>query len=310
MAQVYQPPRYIRVQTVYTLTPEQNLRDFDWRTGGQMSIEIYEGFNACWYSRLSRKEYREEWPRDGVYTDCPGFEELVALLDPVPKEAIYPEIPTQGLTVYKPQQGDGNELPYFKAPKLGKYHDGSDDLAARLLQEASVYEKLLRNPHPNLASYLGCVVEAGRAVRLALKGYNKTLYERLQRETRQEFGEQQRQACMDQTEAAAAHLLSLGLAHNDISPSNIMFDDNGQAILIDLDTCAPQGTPLVKGGWITSWKGPVADEGRRFKQSSAACDTEAIQRRYRRSGIISPNTWKGWTRKQLYAFAVNIGLSY
>lgn len=276
MAHVYQQPRSIRIQTVYALTPEQDPHDFDWQTSGQLSIEVYEGFNA-WYGRLPRKEYRNEWPRDGVYKDFPGFEELVSLLHPVPKEAIYPEIPAEGFTVYERQHGGDSETPYLKAPKLGHYQDGSDDLAARLLHEARIYEKLLRNPHPNLGNYLGCVVKAGRVVRLALKSYNKTLHERLQRETRQDFGPQQRRACMDQVEAAVAHLHSLGLAHNDISPTNIMFDDDGQAVLIDLDACAPQGTPLVKGGWTTGWKGPIAGEGLQSMRSSVACDARAIQ---------------------------------
>lgn len=34
---------------------------------------------------------------------------------------------------------------------------------------------------------------------------------------------------MDQIAAAAAHLHTLGLAHNDISPANIMFDVDGDA---------------------------------------------------------------------------------
>ncbi|KAH8744393.1 hypothetical protein F5883DRAFT_439941 [Diaporthe sp. PMI_573] len=83
---------------------------------------------------------------------------------------------------------------------------------------------------------------------------------------------------MDQIEAAAAeHLHSLGLAHNDISPPNIMFDNAGQAVLINLDSCAPLGNVITKSGLVTGWKGPIDGYGRQYDRSSAECDKEAIQ---------------------------------
>ncbi|KAH8754189.1 hypothetical protein F5883DRAFT_382254, partial [Diaporthe sp. PMI_573] len=119
--------------------------------------------------------------------------------------------------------------------------------------------------------------EDGRIVRLALRRYSESLYDYLQRETQEEFTSQQRVDCMDQIEAAAKHLHSIGLAHNDISPSNIMFDNTGQAVLIDLDSCAPLGNSLTKGGLVTGWKGPINGFGRQYDRSSAECDMRAIQ---------------------------------
>lgn len=274
MTPVNQKPRFICVQTVYFLEPGQDPNLIDWKIDGQLSIEAYEGSNA-WHGRLSRREHREYWPHDGVQTDLSRFDELVKLLQPVPKDKIYPEFPAAELTRY--EQGDDSEATYLKAPKLSHYQDGSDDLAVRLLSEARVYEKILRNPHPNLGSYLGCVVEEGRVVRLALKRYSRSVQECSQSETLEKFTFQQRQDWMDQIEAAAAHLHSLGLAHNDISPANIMFDSNGQAVLIDFDCCAPLGERLAKGGWVTGWKGPLAGEGIKFEYSSAECDERAIR---------------------------------
>jgi len=143
------------------------------------------------------------------------------------------------------------QLPELKAPRLDHYRDGSDDRALRLLSEARLHERVLGSPHRNLDSYLGCVVEDDRIVRLALKRYSKSLYDRLQRETKEEFTPQQRTACMNQIQAAVEHLNSLGLAHNDISPPNIMFDNTGQAVLTDLDSCAPLGEILTKGELVT-----------------------------------------------------------
>lgn len=276
MALVNPKPRSVSVQTVNILEPGQNPRTFDWQANIQLSFEVYEGSNA-WYGRLPRKEHREDWPYDGVQKDLSKFDELVKLLRPVHKDEIYPEFAAEELTWYEPRPGDDSEPPYFKAPKLGHYQDGSNDLAVRLLTEARIYEKISRSPHPSLGRYFGCVVEEGRVVRLALQRYSKSLYERLQLEPLEEFDSQQRRDCMDQIEAAATHLHSLGLAHNDISPSNIVFDDTGQAVLIDFDCCAPLGSDLTKGGLVTGWKGPIDGEGFQFKQSSVTCDKCAIQ---------------------------------
>lgn len=44
------------------------------------------------------------------------------------------------------------------------------------------------------------------------------------------------------------HLHGLGLAHNDISPNNIMMDSENKPIIIDFDSAKPIGEQLVKGG--------------------------------------------------------------
>lgn len=267
--------RSITIQTLHVLEDGQDPQKFDWRTGGYLSFEVYEGYNA-WYGRLRREEYRKDWPHDGVQNDLSRFDELVKLLQPIPKDKMYPLLPNEELTEYTLQQAVGNEAVYLKAPRPCHYRDNSNDLAVRLLNEARIHEKLRGNPHRNVDSYLGCVVEGGRIVRLALKRYSKSLYDYLQRETQEEFTSQQRTDCMDQIESAAKHLHSLGLAHNDISPSNIMFDNTGQPVLIDLDSCAPLGNILTKGGLVTGWKGPINGYGRQYDRSSTECDMEAI----------------------------------
>lgn len=279
MALVDQRLRSISVQTVNILEPGQDPRTFDWQANAQLAFEVYEGSNA-WHGRLPRQEYRKDWPYDGIQRDLSRFNVLVKLLQPTPKDKIYPKFSAGELTQYEPcsRPEGNNNPPYFKAPKLSHYKEGCNDLAARLLAEAKIYERILSNPHPNLACYFGCVVEDGRVVRLALQRYSKSLHERLQSESsKEEFGFQQRQDCMDQIQAAATHLHSLGLAHNDISPSNILFNNTGQAVLIDFDCCAPLGDTLRKGGLVTGWKGPIAGEGLKFKHSSVVCDELAIQ---------------------------------
>jgi hypothetical protein len=88
---------------------------------------------------------------------------------------MYPVFPNEELTEYTLQQAVDNKAVYLKAPRPCHYRDNSDDLAVRLLNEARIHEKIRGNPHHNLNSYLGCVVEGGRIVRLALKRYKEVV---------------------------------------------------------------------------------------------------------------------------------------
>ncbi|OQE28684.1 hypothetical protein PENSTE_c003G06034 [Penicillium steckii] len=58
--------------------------------------------------------------------------------------------------------------------------------------------------------------------------------------------------------AGILHLHSLGLVHNDINPSNIMFDEDGNFILIDFDSCRRIGENLheTDAGRTWAWHDP------------------------------------------------------
>jgi serine/threonine protein kinase len=51
--------------------------------------------------------------------------------------------------------------------------------------------------------------------------------------------------------AGITHMHSLGLAHNDITPDNIMLDENGCAVIIDFNNSGILGVPCRSGtpGW-------------------------------------------------------------
>lgn len=44
------------------------------------------------------------------------------------------------------------------------------------------------------------------------------------------------------------HLHSLGLVHNDINPSNVMFDEDVTPVVNDFDSCRRIGEPLLGTG--------------------------------------------------------------
>jgi hypothetical protein len=71
-----------------------------------------------------------------------------------------------------------------KRPSLLWYGDtvASTDVSNLLLNEAQVCEILRANPHPNIAQYLGCVVENDRITGLCFVKYSMNLSEKVQRE--------------------------------------------------------------------------------------------------------------------------------
>ncbi|CAG7924489.1 unnamed protein product [Penicillium olsonii] len=143
-----------------------------------------------------------------------------------------------------------------------------------LTRAPEIYETLREHPHPALGRSLGCIVgEDGRVTGLVLVKYEKTLFERAFRMA--SFGEEEEARCIEAVEAGLQHLHSLGMAHNDLSPLNVMFTDEGEAVLIDFDACHPIGTKLIKGGAEGEWEGglPVAV----YETSSTECDHVAVQ---------------------------------
>ena len=54
-------------------------------------------------------------------------------------------------------------------------------------------------------------------------------------------------------EAGLKHLHSLGLVHNDINPSNIMLDEDDEAVIIDFDSCSTYGTSLATTKRTYGW---------------------------------------------------------
>jgi len=53
---------------------------------------------------------------------------------------------------------------------------------------------------------------------------------------------------MAKLEDAVHHLHSLGLAHNDLNPNNVMADESAMPVLIDFGLCRPFGKRLMRAG--------------------------------------------------------------
>ncbi|KAJ5087419.1 hypothetical protein N7456_011035 [Penicillium angulare] len=194
-------------------------------------------------------------------------EALLKTLKPIPREHIYPQFSSHFTRA--------PEI-HIKTPSLSLYEpDQAQQIADLLLHEAEIYEILRRHPHPNLGQSLGCVVsDDGRITGLALVKYNGLgLFERAY--DPESFGEEQRNHCIERLKVAVQHLHDLGLAHNDLSPENVMFTDDGEPVLLDFDSCHPIGTKLIKGGQVGEFENgiPVA----KYESSSADCDNAGIE---------------------------------
>ncbi|KAI0973625.1 kinase-like domain-containing protein [Xylaria arbuscula] len=118
-----------------------------------------------------------------------------------------------------------------------------DGIVNITLAEIQICETLKNHPHPNVAQYLGCIEKDNKIHGICFVKYKITLADHLAKGYPIDVDH-----CMAGLEKAVSHLHSLKLVHNDIKPSNIMFDDNNEPILIDFDSCQYDGQALLKGG--------------------------------------------------------------
>ncbi|KAJ8131252.1 hypothetical protein O1611_g2377 [Lasiodiplodia mahajangana] len=135
---------------------------------------------------------------------------------------------------------------YVKRPRL-LYYDGGNTTSTKyydlILTEVKACEILSRHPHPNIAQYLGCIVNNERITGLCFEKYPVTLSQLLKNKT--PFS---KDSCLQGIEAGVNHMHSLGLVHNDLNLSNIMVDGDN-AVIIDFDSCKREGEPLgLKAG--------------------------------------------------------------
>lgn len=171
----------------------------------------------------------------------------------VPNKRIYPELPLP------------DPITFTKAPELAtlgntyikrgssavatKGHNGPWMIPHGLVEEAQPMEELVRHPHPNIIRYYGCKVQKGYVMGLVLDEHPHDLNEYL----RDRIGMIDKDCFMNALNSAVHHLHSLGWAHNDLNPSNIMVNDAGLPIVIDFSSCRKFGDELSIGGGTEGW---------------------------------------------------------
>ncbi|KAI1770832.1 kinase-like domain-containing protein [Hypoxylon cercidicola] len=109
---------------------------------------------------------------------------------------------------------------------------------------------LSRHPHPNIIHYHGCQVQRRYIAGLVFNQHSNGLAQYL----KNMVGTINKEPLMQALESAIHHLHSLGWAHNDINPSNILVDEAGILVLNDLSSSREIGRKLSTSretkGWI------------------------------------------------------------
>jgi serine/threonine protein kinase len=177
-------------------------------------------------------------------TSKPDLHELDLI--PIPTSQIWPPFPRQFVRAPEPLPQDV----YMKRPSLLHYGDteASTELSSLLLNEATVCEILREFPHPNIAQYLGCMVENDRITGLCFVKYGGNLLERATKDTRPFDID----LCLRGIQQGIRHLHSLNLIHCDINPTNILLDGD-TPVIGDFDSCQRKGEKLGFKAGTRGW---------------------------------------------------------
>lgn len=174
---------------------------------------------------------------------------------PIPKERIYPKAEGENFTWMTEETSKSCYVKYPGVLDWEKEKDStSDPWKDLLLREARFGEILGRSPHPNVATYLGCVRDDRWILGVCFAKCKKNLWDRIIVDKDTSL------ARPDLLEAVLAgirngieHIHSLGYCHNDVNATNIMFDDNNTPIIIDFETCCPEGEELTLKRGMVGW---------------------------------------------------------
>ncbi|OQN95407.1 hypothetical protein B0A48_18593 [Cryoendolithus antarcticus] len=166
----------------------------------------------------------------------------------IPDHVVFPKM-SQDITLL-PKHSDVTEL-FFKRPQIHCLLEefGGRIVPQMLFEEVQVMEFLAQHPHPNIVTYHGCVVKRSHITGIALTRYQKILDHRFYDDASNLDLDRFERQCRD----AINHIHSLGLAHNDLNPSNIALDKFDDPVILDWGSCKEFGGLLLSAGtpgWI------------------------------------------------------------
>ncbi|KAJ5081579.1 hypothetical protein NUU61_009843 [Penicillium alfredii] len=196
-----------------------------------------------------------------------SIQQATATLRPIPDSEIFPELSlsdSKKLTE-APLELPANVQVFIKRPNLSQYdvykrYNVVHLLAQSLLEEARTVEFLSEHPHPRIIRYHGCRFRRGYLTGIVLSRHSHDLKEYL----RHGGGKIDKGVFMNELESAIYHLHSLGWAHNDLNPTNVLVDDSevaeGMPVLIDFGSAREIGTSLGTSRGTSGWiEGRIED---------------------------------------------------
>ncbi len=207
---------------------------------------------------------------------------FASALELIPDHEIYPllgdaEIPlsTAPENINMAAAADLADI-FIKRPNIKEYdtykeHDCLSILTTPMLDEAVALQHISQHEqHPNVVRFHGCRVHRGRITGLLLARYEENL--------RQFLGEGKtvdKERILNGLQSAIRHLHSLGLAHNDINPTNIMVDEkSGEPVLIDFGSCHKIGDKMTASRGTPGW----TEDGDDYILSKESHDVSALEK--------------------------------
>ncbi|KAJ5738147.1 peptidase S66 LD-carboxypeptidase A [Penicillium malachiteum] len=179
-------------------------------------------------------------------------QEYTSALTRVPDDEIYPEL-TQCGDIRAVEDPLPSNI-YLKRPRLFVYddykeQDAVDIIPALLLEEANTLETLSQHPNPGIIKYYGCRIKRGFITALALERHPSDL----KRYIKDNKGPLNEGKFMNALESAIKHLHSIGFAHNDINPANVLLDEEKMPVLADFNSCKPIREKLTYSRGTYGW---------------------------------------------------------
>jgi serine/threonine protein kinase len=204
-----------------------------------------------------------------------SLEQFTAALQRVPDEELFPELPSDVMFTLAPEDLSSDSL-YLKRSRLKDYNDykeqdAVDLLSLMLLDEARALELVSKHPHPGIIKYHGCRVRRGHITGLLLDKYPYDLGQYL----KDSMGKIDKEAFVAALDSAVQHLHSLGLAHNDINPGNILINAERMPVLVDFGSCCEIGQKLGASRGTAGWMEGDMDD---YTTSETRHDTFAVER--------------------------------
>ncbi|ORY58484.1 kinase-like domain-containing protein [Pseudomassariella vexata] len=203
------------------------------------------------------------------------LEQLTAALSPLPDEILYPGWPTCDVQLTQAPENLPADI-YIKRPDVEMYsvfrdHNVLHLISAQLLQEAKTMQFLSQHTHPNIIRFHGCRVRRGHITGLIFNRHPYDLNDHL----KNNIGPVLKEPFMEALGSAVNHLHSLGWAHNDLNPTNIMVNANGMPVLIDFGSAMPVGEKLGTSRGNEKWiEGSMAD----YDTSETSHDAFALEK--------------------------------
>ncbi|RBR26618.1 uncharacterized protein FIESC28_00615 [Fusarium coffeatum] len=172
------------------------------------------------------------------------LDDYVQALEPVPDKDLFPELPVDTEITIALDYDESSS--FCKRPGLFQFEPGFDfGTPKQVLDETLIMEKLAKNPHPNITHYKGCRVKRGRITGIVVDKNEMSLEQFIKSEKLSDLNVN---SFLSDINSAVDHLHSLGMAHNDINPGNIMMGEKNKPVLIDFGSCQPFGKLLQTFG--------------------------------------------------------------